>query len=69
MPGLGYALRPILKSRGFYMLQRSVLVTPWECKDEVDFIKYYYGLGNCVNLIKARSFEGEDSVKNFFGLD
>lgn len=61
-------LRDKMQELGFYTLQKSVLVTPWECKDEIDFIRHYYGLGDCVNLIKAKTFEGEDAVKNFFGL-
>lgn len=45
--GLGYVLKPFLKDEDYYpseiertvyQLQKSVLVTPWECEDEIDFI-------------------------------
>lgn len=62
-------LRSKMQELGFYMLQKSVLVTPWECKDEIDFIKHYYGIGDCVNLIRAKTFDGEEAVKNYFELD
>ncbi|MCL5784511.1 MAG: CRISPR-associated endonuclease Cas2 [Patescibacteria group bacterium] len=62
-------LRNKMQELGFYMLQKSVLVTPWECKKEIDFIKHYYNLGDCVNLIKAKTFDGEDPVRNYFELD
>lgn len=62
-------LRAKMQELGFYMLQKSVLVTPWECREEIDFIKHFYGVGDCVNLIRAKQFDGEDLVKNYFELD
>lgn len=62
-------LRSKMQELGFYMLQKSVMVTPWECKDEVDFIKHYYNLGDYVNTIKAKTFDREDLVRNYFELD
>lgn len=62
-------LRSKMQELGFYMLQKSVLVTPWECQNEIDFIKYYFRLNDHVNLIKAKTFDGEDVVKNYFELD
>ena len=62
-------LRSKMQELGFYMLQKSVMVTPWECKEEIDFIKHFYNLGDHVNLIKAKTFDGEDSVRNYFELN
>lgn len=61
-------LRKKMTELGFYMLQKSVFVTPWECRDEIDFIKHYYDVGSCVTLIKAKTFDQEDLVKNYFEL-
>lgn len=61
-------LRAKMKELGFYMLQKSVLVTPWPCRDEIDFIKYFYEVGECVNLIQAKSFDGEEQVRRYFNL-
>lgn len=61
-------LRNKMKEIGFYLLQESVLVTPWECRNEVDFIKHYYDIGDCISIIKAKTFDGEELVKNYFNL-
>lgn len=36
------ALRRKLKELGFYELQKSVMIFPFECKDEVDFIVEFF---------------------------
>ena len=62
-------LRSKMQELGFYPLQKSVMVTPWKCKDEIDFIKHFYHLEDYVNLIHARIFDGEDVVRGYFELD
>ena len=64
-----YILRSKMQELGFYPLQKSVMVTPWKCKDEIDFIKHFYHLEDYVNLIHARIFDGEDVVRGYFELD
>ncbi|MBI2022127.1 hypothetical protein HYS93_04615 [Candidatus Daviesbacteria bacterium] len=61
-------LRKKMKEFGFYPLQKSVLVTPWECKDEVDFVKHYYQVGDHVNLVYAKAFDQEEKVKKYFQI-
>ena len=61
-------LRAKLRELGFFKLQKSVLVTPWECKDIVDFVKHYYLVGDCVNLILAKSLDNEEYLKKYFNL-
>lgn len=61
-------LRAKLREIGFYQLQKSVLVTPWDCKDIIDFVKHYYRVGKHVNIILAKEFENQELVKNYFGL-
>lgn len=61
-------LRSKLRELGFYKLQKSVLVTPWECKDIVDFVKHYYFLGDYVTLILTSSLEQEEYLKKYFNL-
>lgn len=61
-------LRKKMTELGFYMLQKSVFVIPWECRNEIDFIKHYYDVGSYVTLIKAKTFDEEDLVKNYFQL-
>lgn len=61
-------LRAKLKELGFYKLQKSVLVTPWDCKDIVDFVKHFYMVGDCVNLILAKNLDREEYLKKYFHL-
>lgn len=62
------ALRRKMKQIGFYSLQESVLVTPWKCRDEVDFIKNLYGVKQYVTLIEAKTFDGDIGIKRYFNL-
>lgn len=61
-------LRRKLKDLNFYKLQKSVLVTPWNCKDEIDFIKHFYEVPAYVQLILAKKFDGEDKVRRYFNV-
>jgi DNA-binding transcriptional regulator PaaX len=61
-------LRAKMKELGFYILQKSVWVTPWPCRDEIDFIKHFYEVAPCVRLIEGSRFEGEEFVKAYFRL-
>lgn len=61
-------LRSKMKEVGFYTLQKSVLITPWNCDDIINFIKYYYGVGEYVELIVAKSIDKEATFKNYFKL-
>lgn len=61
-------LRSKLKELGFFKLQKSVLVTPWDCQEIVDFIKHYYLVGDCVTLILSNKLEQEEYLKQYFSL-
>ena len=60
--------RSQLRYLNFYLLQESVLVTPWRCNDEVDFVKHLFGVDRHVQLVLAKHFDGEDRVKSYFRL-
>lgn len=58
------ALREKLKELGFRQLQKSVLVCPHECKDEIELLREFFALSkNEMRLIIAESIE-EDSYFN-----
>ncbi len=61
-------LRQKAREMGFYLLQESVLITPWKCRDEVDFIKNFYEVGSCVTLMEVKSFDGIERVRRYFKL-
>jgi DNA-binding transcriptional regulator PaaX len=58
-----------LRELGFFALQKSIFVTPYECKNEIDFISNYYFVQKNVLYIKAREISNEDKVKKYFELD
>ncbi len=62
------ALRSTLKRVGFYQLQKSCFVHPFECKDEIDFITETYRISHHVNYMLVSKIEGQNSLKRLFGL-
>ena len=50
--------RKKLREMEFYQLQKSVFVCPYVCKDEIDFLKDYLGVGPYVQLVVAKEIEG-----------
>lgn len=63
------ALREHLACLGFYKLQQSVAVYPFDCKDEVDFIIELLDIRKYVRFIVAESIDNEPEVKRFFKLE
>lgn len=51
-------LRRKLLQMGFYKWQRSVFVHPYECKDEVDFLRHHLEVSSYVQYILAKNIPG-----------
>lgn len=62
------ALRDKLKHLGFYQLQKSCFVYPYECKDEIDFITEIFEISPYVNFIVAKEIEGQERLERFFDV-
>lgn len=63
------AFREKLKGLGFYPMQKSVLVCPYECKDEVGILREFFGLSKKeIRLITADNIEDDVSLKRIFKL-
>ncbi len=62
------ALRSKLKQLGFFQLQKSCFIYPYECKSEIDFISEMYEVAPYVNFIVAMEIEGAALLKKSFGL-
>lgn len=60
--------RGTLKSLGFYQLQESVWVYPYQCEKHIAFLREYYNVGNEVLYVEARKMEDDSSYKEYFGL-
>lgn len=59
-------LRDKLKELGFLTLNESVLIYPYACTDEIEFVRQVFGLGKEVTYIKAERFEGDNYYENWF---
>ena len=62
------ALRMKLKELGFLELQKSVLVLPYECEDEINFIVEIFLIRPFVRFVRAKSFTNEEQLKIKFDL-
>lgn len=64
------ALSKKLKDLGFYPLQESVFVYPYDCQDEVDFVCAFLSIGRYVNygLIEMLD-KKEGDLRKFFNLE
>src|SRR3989344_1402893 len=62
------ALRAKLKMLGFYPIQKSVFLTPYECEKEIDFICSVFEIREHVLILYISKFEGEEKFKNHFNL-
>lgn len=62
------ALAAKLRHLGFYPLQKSVFVYPYECKDEIDFIVELFDLVPYVRFIHAKGIDAAPHLKHHFNL-
>lgn len=63
------ALRRKLKDLGFYQFQKSAFIYPFECKNEISFIRANYEVKNYVKYIVAAQLEEENFFKSWFGVN
>lgn len=62
------ALRSKLKFWDCYPLQKSIFVTPYKCRDEIDFVTEIFRVSPYVRLIEAKIFDGVEDIKSHFNL-
>ena len=62
------ALRNKLKQLGFYQLQKSCFIHPFDCRSEIDFISEIFGVSPYVNFILAKEIEGVNQLMKCFNL-
>jgi DNA-binding transcriptional regulator PaaX len=62
------ALRNKLKQLGFYQLQKSCFIHPFDCKPEIDFISEIFEVSPYVNFILAKEIEGGKQLMKCFNL-
>lgn len=62
------ALRTHLLNLGFFELQQSILVHPFECLDEIEYLIGLYDLRQYVRFIRATYIDNEPRLRKFFRL-
>jgi len=59
-------MRLKLKQLGFYQLQKSVWVYPYQCREIIEALKYIYGLGSFLLFITANEVETDIDLVDYF---
>lgn len=62
------ALRGKLKELGFYRLQQSVWVNPYECKEEIDLLREFFGLSARELILIKGDVRDDRFLRKFFHL-
>ncbi|TSC57815.1 MAG: phenylacetic acid degradation operon negative regulatory protein [Parcubacteria group bacterium Greene0416_79] len=62
------ALRAHLEYMGFYILQRSVFVCPFECRDQIEFLIELYAIRRYVRFMVVEYIDNEDHLKKNFRI-
>lgn len=60
------ALNLKLQELGFYPLQKSVFLHPFDCRNEIDFIGEYFNVREHINYFVVNEIEREDYFKYWF---
>ena len=63
------ALRHKLKKIGFCELQKSVFITPYNCKKEIEFLIKFFELNKYVRFGILEYIDNEPYFKKFFKID
>jgi len=63
------ALRWEIKKLGFYELQKSVFVIPYECKEDIDFVVNFFELEKYVNYGVLESIDKDKQLREYFELN
>lgn len=62
------ALRRKLRELGFHQIQMSVFVHPFECENEITFLKDVFGIDDYVKIIRANHIDGSNELRKIFEI-
>lgn len=62
------ALRDKLKELGFYELQKSVFILPFDCQNELEFLIEFFNLRRYVRFALLETIDNEPHLKQIFEL-
>ena len=57
-----------LRDMGFKPLQKSIFVSPYPCKNEIDFIVNYYFIQKYIVYLETKSISNEEFLRKKFNL-
>lgn len=60
--------RDYLRAWKFYPLQDSVFIHAYPCRDQIEFLKEYLGVGEFVQFLEVSKIENEEKFREFFGV-
>lgn len=60
--------REKLKGIGFYSLQKSVFVYPYQCREEIEFLASFYNIGSYIRFIETDKISSDGDLKGYFFL-
>jgi len=61
-------LRLTMQNTGFYRLQDSVWLYPYDCEDFIALLKADLKIGNAILYMVVEKIENDGKIKEFFGL-
>jgi len=63
------AFRGKLKELGFHLLQKSVWIHPFNCRDEIELLRTFFGLSEKeMRLISTRNIGSDDYLREVFKI-
>ena len=62
------SLRFLFKKMGFYPLQKSVFIHPFDCQKEIEFVTEYHKANKYIRFIMADSVDNESFLRKHFKL-
>ncbi len=62
------ALRKKIKELGFYELQKSALIFPYACEDEINFIIEFFNMRKYVRICILEAIDNEKHLMEIFSL-
>lgn len=65
---LGDTIRRTIVNFGFLAIQKSVYIYPYQCFDQVEYIRQYYGLTDCIQYMVVEHIEYDQAYKTYFNL-
>ncbi len=66
--GARISLNIKLKELGFLPFQKSMFLYPYNCKEEIDFIKDYFNSHDHIKYFLVKGFEGNEKFKRHFKI-